>query len=396
MEILDQYLVDYPCQQNLLELRASLLINLGRNGEASASIEKLGRQRSQAVMRLKAWNACQQGSVAEAQSIWKESKGYHYIPPIQRSKPDELIKLDRKEVKVSKESILLFTAIKNERWRLPWFLSYYRSLGVDLFFFVLNDSDDGSSEFLREQDDVVLFRSSQPFAQTYAGVRWFNTLIERYGDECWCMYADVDEAIIFPNIETRGLRTLTDYMSTQGHQVFTGFMLDMVSPTLKSLTFSEDYTRFFDDYPFFENNYTSMPSETCPFHVTSGGVRRQFETMENLTKTPIIRGGIGIEFLQSSHKVSPAVVSDVSGAVLHFKLAGNFDEYLSSEITQSTRSMGCKVRHLTYQRWLEKFMTSSEKKLERLTRFKSSQQLVELGLIRTSKNFELQSKDNCL
>ena len=50
--------------------------------------------------------------------------------------------------RVRREPILLFTCLRNEKVRLPYFLQYYRDLGVDHFLIVDNDSDDGSREYL--------------------------------------------------------------------------------------------------------------------------------------------------------------------------------------------------------------------------------------------------------
>ena len=43
---------------------------------------------------------------------------------------------------------------RNERLRLPAFLNHYRSLGVDEFLVIDNDSSDGSTEYLAAQADV--------------------------------------------------------------------------------------------------------------------------------------------------------------------------------------------------------------------------------------------------
>ncbi len=44
--------------------------------------------------------------------------------------------------------------LRDERVRLPWFLHYYRAMGVRHFLMVDNASTDGSTEYLRNQPDV--------------------------------------------------------------------------------------------------------------------------------------------------------------------------------------------------------------------------------------------------
>ena len=45
---------------------------------------------------------------------------------------------------IRSDSILLLCTLRNERIRLPYFLRYYRDLGINHFLFVDNGSDDGS------------------------------------------------------------------------------------------------------------------------------------------------------------------------------------------------------------------------------------------------------------
>jgi hypothetical protein len=52
------------------------------------------------------------------------------------------------------QPILLFSTVRNERVRLPYFLTYYRRLGIDHFLIVDNGSDDGTREYLADQPDV--------------------------------------------------------------------------------------------------------------------------------------------------------------------------------------------------------------------------------------------------
>ena len=45
--------------------------------------------------------------------------------------------------------VLLVCTMRNEKIRLPYFLEYYRALGINHFLFVDNGSDDGSADYLR-------------------------------------------------------------------------------------------------------------------------------------------------------------------------------------------------------------------------------------------------------
>ena len=56
--------------------------------------------------------------------------------------------------------ILLFSTFRNEHVRLPYFLDYYRRLGVSHFLMVDNDSDDGGRQYLARQPDVSLWTTT--------------------------------------------------------------------------------------------------------------------------------------------------------------------------------------------------------------------------------------------
>ena len=51
-------------------------------------------------------------------------------------------------------AILCFVTLRNEAVRLPYFLDYYRALGVDHFLVVDNDSDDGSRALADERREA--------------------------------------------------------------------------------------------------------------------------------------------------------------------------------------------------------------------------------------------------
>jgi hypothetical protein len=70
--------------------------------------------------------------------------------------------VDRTE-QIQPDDILLFSTIRNEDIRLPYFLKYYRDLGVRHFLLVDNDSDDGGAEYLARQPDVSLWRTGASY-----------------------------------------------------------------------------------------------------------------------------------------------------------------------------------------------------------------------------------------
>ena len=90
------------------------------------------------------------------------------------------------------DSLLLFSTLRNELVRLPYFLRYYRELGINHFLIVDNGSDDGSDALLAAQADVSLWRTTAGYKASRFGVDWVTWLLARYGHGHWCLTLDAD------------------------------------------------------------------------------------------------------------------------------------------------------------------------------------------------------------
>ena len=128
---------------------------------------------------------------------------------------------------IRRGDILLFCTQRNERIRLPYFLRYYRDLGVNHFFFVDNDSDDGSRDYLAEQADCSLWTTQASYRRARFGVDWLNWLQMRHGHGHWTLVVDPDEFFVYPFCDTRPLGALTDWLDTMSIRSFPAMLLDM-------------------------------------------------------------------------------------------------------------------------------------------------------------------------
>ena len=384
IRILNRTLKENPNQEKFLNGLIKFNLLIGQEKEAAQHVASLATKKSLTYLRASIWQKHYMGQENEAKKTWEELKKYHYVPHIAQVGPDILQRKDGNPLSIAKNAILIFTVVRNEIGRIPWFLEYYRNLGVDRFFFVDNNSTDGTFEYLLEQDDVYLFHTTQPYATSYSGVRWLNQLMRDYGQTAWCMYIDVDEALIFPGIENKSLKDLTSFMDKEGSEAMAAFMLDMFSPE-PGRTENVDFVK---EYPYFLNNYRKEKILMCPYEKVKGGIRHHaFQVYENLTKTPIIRGGKGIQLLGSSHFVSPAKLSTMQSVLLHFKLAGDFKEIFKADLANNTRIPGCKIRHQKYLQAMEAGHPFDNLDPQQVIQFESSTQLLDLGLIQTNKEF---------
>lgn len=123
--------------------------------------------------------------------------------------------------------ILLFCTLRNEAVRLPYFLEYYREMGVNHFIFVDNGSDDGSGSFLQDQPDVSLWHTRASYKRSRFGADWLNWLQRKYGHGHWTLVVDPDEFLVYPFCDTRPLRALTDWLDASSIRSFSSMILDM-------------------------------------------------------------------------------------------------------------------------------------------------------------------------
>lgn len=384
--ILEDVIALQPSNVTARFQRCKILVALGMEDEAKRVVDEMPRTLHPKMVTLRMWRAAQSGDHDAAKAMWDRRKTVHFIPHIEPPSPGSLRRKDENRIASDTDEIRVFTAIRNEKWRLPWFLDYYRKLGVNRFFFVDNNSSDGSGELLLEQPDVHVFWTDASYAASYSAMRWVNELAREYGGSGWVSYVDVDEALVFPGVEHTDLRRLTDYMESRDHEALQAFMLDMFSDESQSHSAEGDID-FVKSYPLFDSRFDKHPSINCPYVGVRGGARQIFGLGEFQTKTPLIRGGRDIAFLQSSHFISPARVSDVTGALLHFKLAGDFRETFLADLSDNSRIPACRRRYLRY----EKYLQAHDGKLVLTNAFtqtySGSEQLLALGLIDAPDTF---------
>ncbi|TAL46144.1 MAG: glycosyltransferase family 2 protein, partial [Methylovulum sp.] len=123
--------------------------------------------------------------------------------------------------------LLAFIVLRNETVRLPYFLDYYRKLGVKHFLFIDNDSSDGFIDRVGAEPDCSVWHTRASYKASKYGVHWLNYLLRKYGTGHWCLTLDPDEFLVFPHSDSRSLTELTAYLEQEGKTSFFSIMLDM-------------------------------------------------------------------------------------------------------------------------------------------------------------------------
>lgn len=241
---------------------------------------------------------------------------------------------------IQPSNILLFSTLRNERVRLPYFLRYYRDLGVNHFLIVDNDSDDGSREWLREQPDVSLWHTKHSYKKSRFGVDWLNWLQMRYAHGHWALVVDPDEFFVYPFCDTRPLRALTDWLDSSAIRSFSAMLLDMYPKgPIGGQTYRESQDPFEIANWFDSGNYSATRNYTYGNLWIQGGPRaRQFfadnpERAPALNKIPLVKWQKSYAYVSSTHMLLPRGLNLVydewggekaSGCLLHAKFLDTF------------------------------------------------------------------------
>ena len=236
--------------------------------------------------------------------------------------------------------LLLFSTLRNERVRLPFFLKYYRGLGIHHFLIVDNDSNDGSKEYLEQQDDVSLWSSKHSYKRARFGVDWLNWLQTKYGDGHWTLVVDPDEFFVFPFCDTRPLQALTDWLDASSIKSFSAMLVDMYPKGPFDLMPYREGQNPFEIVQYFDSgNYSVTRNDTYGNLWIQGGPRaRKFfadhpERAPALNKIPLVKWSRDYAYVSSTHMLLPRGLNltydewggeKASGCLLHAKFLDTF------------------------------------------------------------------------
>ncbi len=280
------------------------------------------------------------------------------------------------------DDILLFSTFRNEDVRLPWFLDYYRKLGIDHFLMVDNASDDGGRDYLALQPDVSLWTTGSSYRRARFGIDWMNALLRRHGHGHWCLTVDPDELLVYPFCDTRPLRALTDWLDASMIRSFPAMLLDIYP---KGRLDETPYKRGTDPLAiaswFDPGNFTLSRNPRLGNLWIQGGPRMRVFFADDparapsLNKIPLVRWQRSYAYVSSTHALLPRGLNNVfddrggekaSGVLLHSKFLDGFHAKAREELDRCEHFDGS-VEYKAYAarlddnpdlwcRWSEKYI----------------------------------------
>ena len=269
---------------------------------------------------------------------------------------------------IAGDAILLLCTLRNERVRLPYFLRYYRELGVEHFLVVDNDSDDGSRDYLAEQADVSLWTTGASYRAARFGMDWLTWLMRRHAHGHWCLTVDVDEFLVYPFCETRPLRALTDWLDASEVRSFSAMLLDMYPKgPMDAQPYREGQNPFEIAQWFDSGNYTIHRNRKMGNLWIQGGPRARVFFGDRpakapaLNKVPLVKWHRSYAYVSSTHMLLPRGLNLVydewggekaSGCLLHAKFLDTFAVKAAEEMQRGEHYAGS-VEYRAYQQMLE-------------------------------------------
>jgi hypothetical protein len=287
--------------------------------------------------------------------------------------------------------------VRNESLRLPFILEYYFSRGVDRIFVIDNDSSDDTASIVLSNKNAHLFHTRDKYRdQGY----WIDFLLRRYGVGHWCLVVDADEVLVYPCCESIALRQLCSFLDKEHFETLDCVLLDMYPDApLDAVAYKRGTDPLLVTPWFDRSSYVSGMGG--PLYIDEqqiiyegperlfGGVRKRVFGCSDacLSKFPLIKFSKSMFVSPGTHFIEGAHAAHIRGALLHFKYLDDFSERVREEVAREEHWRKA-TEYKEYLRTLNDFpdinLCSSSS-----ARFVDSNQLVSLGIMKTSETFDM-------
>ncbi len=289
--------------------------------------------------------------------------------------------------------ILLFSTFRDEYVRLPYFMKYYRDLGVSHFLMVDNGSTDGGREYLADQEDVSLWSTTASYKRARFGVDWLNWLQQKYGHGHWTLVVDPDEFFVYPFCDTRPIRALTDWLDVSQVKSFGAMLLDMYPKgRIDAVPYRPGQDPLEIASWFDPGNYMIEKNKKYGNLWIQGGPRsrvffpNQPKKSPALNKIPLVKWNKRYSYVSSTHMLLPRGLNltydewggeRASGVLLHAKFLDTFAVKAAEELTRKQHY----AASIEYKAYAERFSDTPDLWCKWSEKYINWRQLEILGLM---------------
>lgn len=237
---------------------------------------------------------------------------------------------------------IVIAVARNERVLMPHFLQHYRQMGVGAFVIVDNLSDDGTREYLLEQSDVVLYSADTEYRESHYGVSWQQAVLGAHAVGKWVILADIDEFLVYPECETRGVASWLSAMEQAGHDASRILMIDMYpSGRIEDADFTQgapfELARCFDEEPLLRWYLGSGSFSNSPTYLSALRHRLIPDSAPNIytsQKLAVVKYQPWVRFSEGLHYASNLRVAPEPAWFAHFKYHEGFSRKVQLEIAR--------------------------------------------------------------
>lgn len=239
-------------------------------------------------------------------------------------------------VHLAPDEVALVALVKDAEYFLGPFLTHHQALGVRHIILVDNGSSDDTVATAKRFDRITILRNTLPAKRYEVLLR--TIAAQQVAKGGWLLFADADE--MFETPLAAPLPRLIAYLNAQGFTAMVTQMLDLFSPQPYGVGKGWTYAQVVEQ----ADHYSLGQVKSLPYHdrhsigfswfldsndgdvaLKIGGLRAEiFGEACFLSKHSLVRNLPGAQVMTHPHCASGVRVADVTGALRHYKLAGDY------------------------------------------------------------------------
>jgi hypothetical protein len=285
-----------------------------------------------------------------------------------------------------------------DQWLLPWFLNYYRTLGVGYFVFLDLDAKQTLHEGLAGAADCAVWRP-EGFMHPGNTIHALNFLRHRYAMGRWCLSVDPFDLLVFPKCETRHVRDLIDFVDSEKRDHVAAVVVDAYGDVPARGLDAAGGARPEALLPYFDRFGYQTAEATASLEVPIlGGVQRRAlfgdapRQAPPLNRIPLVKINKDVFYIAATRKLVPHTMntphsewhSSTTACLVRYAMLG--DE-VSLHVAKQAEGGELYPENMNALYQGSERMAALALKNQNSGRFSSSQDLLDCGLLNNGQWF---------